>query len=170
MCKKPIMINKMKYFLFMSISFAIVTLDQATKIYIHTHFSLGENKVVIPGFFNLTYIRNAGGVFGMFSESNELIRTILFLLLPMIAFMLILLIVYQLHIKEKYQLLAYSFIFGGAVGNYIDRIHFKYVVDFLDFYYKDMHWPAFNVGDACIVIGVFIALVLTYKTPVQQQN
>ncbi|MDE0118987.1 MAG: signal peptidase II [Bdellovibrionales bacterium] len=160
----------LKYFLFLTISFAIVALDQATKMMIHTQFNLGEKKVIIPGFFNITYVRNTGGVFGLFSESNDVIRMILFIILPVLAFVLILSIIHKLDIKQKYQILAFSSIFGGALGNYIDRIHFGYVVDFLDFYYKGRAWPAFNVADMCIVIGVFSAITLIYITEEKQKK
>jgi len=155
----------LKYFIFISISFAILALDQATKLMIHTRFNLGEKQEIIPGFFNLTYIRNPGGVFGLLSESNEVIRMLLFLIFPVVAFVVIFSIIRKLHIKQKYQLLAFSSIFGGALGNYIDRIHFGYVVDFLDVHYKDLyHWPAFNVADTCIVIGVFMAIITIHAT------
>lgn len=158
----------LKYFLFLSISFAIVALDQATKLMIHTQFNLGEEKVIIPGFFNIIYVRNTGGVFGLFSQSNDVIRMVLFLILPVLAFVLIVSIIHKLDIKERYQLLAFSSIFGGALGNYIDRIHFGYVVDFLDFHYKNFSWPAFNIGDICIVIGVFSAIFIIYTVEEKQ--
>ncbi len=154
----------LKYFLFIAVSFAIVALDQATKLMIHTQFNLGEKKEIIPGFFNLTYIRNTGGVFGLFSQSNDVIRMVLFIVLPILAFVLIVSIIHKLNISQKFQLLAFSSIFGGALGNYIDRIHFGYVVDFLDFHYKGHAWPAFNVGDICIVVGVFSAIAIIYHT------
>ena len=160
----------LKYFIFLSISFAIVALDQATKLMIHTQFHLGEKRVVIPGFFNLTYVRNTGGVFGLFSQSNEVIRLLLFLILPVLAFVLIVSIIHKLDIKQKYQLLAFSSIFGGALGNYIDRIHFGYVVDFFDFHYKNYSWPAFNVGDICIVTGVFSAIFIIYSMEEKQKK
>lgn len=158
----------LKYFIFISISFAIVALDQATKLMIHTQFNLGEKKIIIPGFFNITYIRNTGGVFGLFSQSNDVIRLLLFLILPVLAFVLIVSIIHKLELKQKYQLLAFSGIFGGALGNYIDRIHFGYVVDFLDFHYKGQSWPAFNVGDICIVVGVISAIAIIYTTEGKQ--
>lgn len=160
----------LKYFLFITISFAIVALDQATKLMIHTQFNLGEKKVIIPGFFNITYVRNQGGVFGLFSQSNDVIRLVLFLILPVLAFVLIFSIIHSLDIKRKYQLLSFSAIFGGAMGNYIDRIQFGYVVDFLDFHYKGFVWPAFNVGDICIVTGVLSAIAIIYTTERKQPN
>ena len=162
--------NYLKYFLFITISFAIVALDQATKLMIHTQFNLGEKKVIIPGFFNITYVRNTGGVFGLFSQSNDVIRLVLFLILPVLAFVLIFSIIHNLDIKRKYQLLSFSAIFGGAMGNYIDRVQFGYVVDFLDFYYKGFVWPAFNVGDICIVMGVFSAIAIIYTTEKKQAD
>lgn len=158
------MIKYLKYYLFTSISLAIVSLDQATKIMIHTQFTLGEKKVIIPSVFNLTYVRNPGGIFGMFSQSSDVIRLVLFLILPILAFILLLSFVYKLEVKDKYQLLGFSLIFGGALGNYIDRIHFGYVIDFLDFYYKQAAWPTFNIGDVCIVIGVVIATISLHLT------
>ncbi len=159
------MIHKyLKYWLFSTVSLAILALDQATKLMIHTRFDEGEKLEIISGFFNLTHVRNYGGVFGAFSQSNEVIRTLLFLVLPVLAFVVIGSIIYNLDFKQKNQLVAFSAIFGGALGNYIDRIHFGYVVDFLDFYIKDHHWPAFNVGDICIVLGVASAMIIIYIT------
>ena len=154
----------MKYCLFLSISMAIVALDQATKLMIHTGLHLGEERVIIPGFFNITYVRNTGGVFGVFSQSNDVIRTVLFLILPVLAFVFIVSIINQLQIRQKIHLLAFSSIFGGAIGNYIDRIHFGYVVDFFDFHFRGFIWPAFNMGDIFIVVGVFSAIVIIYRT------
>ena len=115
-------------------------------------------------------MKNQGGVFGLFSQSNEVVRLVLFLILPVLAFVLLVSIVHKLHISQKYQLLAFSSIFGGALGNYIDRIHFGYVVDFLDFHFKGFVWPAFNVGDICIVLGVITAIILIYISEKQQQK
>ncbi len=157
----------MKYCLFLTISLAIVALDQATKLIIHTQFNLGEEKIITPGFFNLTYVRNTGGVFGVFSQSNDVIRTILFLILPVLAFVFIVSIIHQLKVTQKFHLLAFSSIFGGAMGNYIDRIHFGYVVDFFDFHFRGFVWPAFNIGDIFIVVGVFSAIFIIYRTEVE---
>jgi len=157
----------LKYCIFLTVSLAIVALEQATKMIIHTQFNLGENKTVIPGFFNSTYVRNTGGVFGMFAQSNDAVRKLLFLILPVLAFVLIVSIIHKLNIRQKYQLLAFSFIFGGAMGNYIDRINFGYVVDFFDFHFRGFSWPAFNVSDAFIVIGVFAATFIIYMTEIK---
>ena len=153
----------LKYCLFLSISMVAVILDQMTKLLVHTQFELGEEKSIIPGFFNLKYIRNQGGVFGLFAESHDTLRMILFLILPAFAFVVIFFYVKALNIikpLQKHQLVAFSFITGGAIGNYIDRIRYGYVVDFLDFYIKNWAWPTFNMGDSFIVIGVFFSFYL----------
>ena len=160
----------LKYYLFITISLAVLALDQATKLLIHTHFNEGEKLAIIPGFFYLTHVRNTGGVFGAFSQSNEAIRTVLFLVLPVLAFVVIGSIIYKLEMKQRNQLLAFSAIFGGALGNYIDRIHYGYVVDFLDFTFKGFSWPAFNVSDISIVVGVFSAIIMIYMAEKQQQK
>ncbi len=153
-----------KYLILSAFSGAIVALDQLTKMYVHTQFRLGESINVINGFFNLTYVRNLGAAFGILAQSNESFRTTFFLLLPPIAMMLILFILKSTPLSERAQVFALSLVFGGALGNYIDRIRFGYVVDFLDFHIQHRYvWPAFNVADISIVVGVAILALSTVK-------
>lgn len=156
----------MKYLILLTISSAITALDQASKLYIHTHFKLGESLDIIPDFFSFTYIRNPGGAFGIFRDHNEVVQTILFLIFPFIAFILIFNIVKKLKTSNLISIIALSFIFGGAVGNFIDRIHFKYVIDFLDVHLPNgWAWPTFNLADSFIVVGIAITAWLAYKHP-----
>lgn len=151
-----------KYLILAALSGAIVVLDQLTKIYIHTQFGLGESVVVIPDLFNITYVRNLGAAFGILADSNESFRSLFFLLLPPLAMILILFILKSTPLRERAQVLALSCVFGGAMGNYIDRLRFGYVVDFLDFHWKHkLVWPAFNVADVAIVVGVSILAFYT---------
>ncbi|MFP5519607.1 MAG: signal peptidase II [Bdellovibrionia bacterium] len=152
-----------KYIWLMVISGFLIALDQVTKIYIHTHFSLGESISVIPDFFNLTYVRNFGAAFGFLAETHPTFREIFFLVMPPIALIIILSILRGVDNKDTYQIFALSSIFGGAIGNYIDRIRFRYVIDFLDFHIKNKYsWPAFNVADVAIVCGVGVLLLLMF--------
>ena len=156
----------MKYLILLTSASAIAALDQATKLYIHTHFMEGESVTVIPNYFNLTYVRNAGGAFGLFNDSHQILRTILFILFPVIAFGIIFNILRKINHKEKFPVLALSFIIGGAVGNLIDRVHFNYVIDFLDFHLPNgWIWPTFNVADTAVVVGVSLVAWLHYKYP-----
>jgi signal peptidase II len=153
---------KIKYMLLATISGGIIALDQLTKLYIHTRFHLHESKQVIPGFFDITYVRNFGAAFGIFTTMPANLREMFFLIIPVVAMVVIVTILRTTKDAEKIQILALSLIFGGAVGNYIDRLRFKYVIDFLDFHWRDVyHWPAFNVADSAIVCGVGVLLLQT---------
>ena len=156
----------MKYLILLTTSLAVAALDQATKLYVHTHFALGESLDVLPGFFSITYIRNAGGAFGIFSNTNSVLRTILFIVFPVIAFFLIFNMIKKIKNNELIPIIALSFILGGALGNFIDRIHFQYVIDFLDCHTPNgWIFPTFNLADSFIVIGVFIVAWVSYRHP-----
>jgi signal peptidase II len=150
---------KFKLTFLLAWSSVLVALDQLTKLYIHTHFQLGESSQVLPPIFSLTYVRNFGAAFGFLAESHPTFREIFFLSIPPIAMIIIINILRGINDSEKWQIFALSSIFGGAIGNYIDRLRFGYVIDFLDFHIKEYAWPAFNVADSAIVVGVSILLL-----------
>ncbi len=153
-----------KYLILAAISGAIITIDQLAKMYVHTHFSLGESLMVIENFFNLTYVRNSGAAFGIFGESHPLFREIFFLSMPPIAVLVILTILRGVAERDRVNIVALSLIFGGAIGNYIDRLRFRYVIDFLDFHIANQYtWPAFNVADMGIVCGVATLIFLEFS-------
>lgn len=161
---------KKKYTLLVAISFFLIAIDQLTKMYIHTHYQLGESTVVLPGLFNITYVRNFGAAFGFLAQSHASFREIFFLSMPPIALLVILLILRSVRDNDWWQIVALSSVFGGAIGNYIDRLRFRYVIDFLDFHYNDKYtWPAFNIADSAIVcgVGLLLFLMLTEK---QEEN
>ncbi|QDK46820.1 MULTISPECIES: signal peptidase II [unclassified Bdellovibrio] len=152
-----------KYIWLAAIAGFLVALDQVTKLYIHTHFHLGESVVVIPNFFNFTYVRNFGAAFGFLAESHPSFRELFFLSMPPIALIIIMGILRGVKNEDTKQIVALSSIFGGAIGNYIDRIRFRYVIDFLDFHiYGKWSWPAFNIADMAIVGGVGLLLLLMF--------
>lgn len=154
---------KKKYIWLLLISALTIALDQITKIYVHTHFHLGESVTVVPNFFNFTYVRNFGAAFGFLAESHPTFREIFFLAMPPIALVIILLILRGVKDDDTKQILALSSIFGGAIGNYIDRVRFRYVIDFLDFHlWNRWSWPAFNIADMAIVGGVGMLLLLMF--------
>lgn len=155
---------KKKYVILAAIAGFIVALDQLVKIYIHTHYQLGESTPVVPGFFNITYVRNFGAAFGFLGNSHPAFREMFFLAMPPAALLIILLIMRTVADSDKAQVLALSSVFGGAIGNYIDRLRFRYVIDFLDFHLQEKYtWPAFNVADMAIVGGVGLLLILMFR-------
>lgn len=154
-----------KFVILTTISGFIVCLDQFTKMLIHTQYELGESTSVISGFFDITYVRNFGAAFGFLAKAHPGFRDIFFLLMPPTALVIILFILKGVAENDKTQVIALSMVFGGAIGNYIDRLHLGYVVDFLDFHINDIHWPAFNIADMAIVCGVGVLLVLMFFQP-----
>lgn len=154
---------KIKYLLLAAISGAIVAADQAVKMYVHTHFMLHESVEVIPGFFNLTYVRNTGAAFGFLADSPPWFREAFFLSMPPIALLIILAILRGVAESDRWTIISLSMVFGGAIGNFIDRLRFRYVIDFLDFHIQKKYvWPAFNIADMAIVGGVAILLFLEF--------
>ena len=150
-----------KYRLFWLTSFIIIVLDQVTKAWIEKVMMLHDSNAIIPGFFNLTLIRNPGAAFGIFADGGGSLRTAFFITVSFVA-MGVLTFLYTTAPPASLMLrLALSLVMGGAIGNLIDRIRFGEVVDFLDFYVGQYHWPAFNVADSCISIGVTLLIVHT---------
>ena len=147
-----------KYTPLITIAGSVILLDQIVKaIIVHT-IPLYRIKTVIPGFFNLVHTQNPGGAFGILANQSQGLRTVVFIIFSLFAVY----IVFHFYKKssESYPLLSWGFalIFGGAIGNLIDRVRFGTVTDFLDFYIGNFHWPAFNVADSAISIGVAIFL------------
>ncbi len=141
------------------ISGFIIILDQITKYIIKSNVKLYESIPVIDGFFNIVFVENPGGAFGLLANQSVMLRQFVFLFLSSIIAIFVLWF-YKKVCKEYYFLsCGIALIFGGAVGNLIDRFRFEgKVVDFLDFYIKNYHWPAFNVADSAINIGMVILL------------
>lgn len=151
---------KLKYFILFVLTPIVILIDQWTKNLITHHFELGQTQSLISDFFNLTYVRNTGAAFGMLRDAHPSFRVPFFMIVPMIALIVIGYVFYQLPAKDKKLSTAFSLVVGGAIGNLIDRIHYGYVVDFLDFHWKYLyHFPAFNVADSAICVGVAILMV-----------
>jgi len=136
----------------------IIALDQITKAAITARFSLHEAYPVIAGFFNLVYVLNPGAAFGFLADASATFRYVFFTGITILAAGLI--IYYLVKSNPRNLMLAGSLtlIFGGAVGNLIDRLRFGAVVDFLDVYIGTAHWPAFNVADSAITVGAILMI------------
>jgi len=118
---------------------------------------------IIDGLFNLTYVRNTGAAFGIFAGSAEVFRRPFLILVSILAGGFIIALLTRLTDGERGMITALTFILGGAIGNLIDRVFYGEVIDFLDIYWRNYHWPAFNVADSFITVGVTIALCSLYK-------
>jgi len=146
----------------------VIALDQWTKWLVHTKFRFGESMPVIQDIFALTYVRNSGAAFGLMHRAPSWFRDPFFIIVPLVAMVVILLLFVKLQENQKLTAWSFSLILAGAIGNLIDRLRFGYVIDFLDVHWKEVyHWPAFNVADSCIVVGVCLMFVqsLLYPEP-----
>ena len=142
------------------VSITIVVFDQLTKTYIANTMRLHESIPIIPGYFSLTYIRNPGAAFGILATSSSGFRLVFFVITSLFAIGLLVTIFLRLQSGDWWGQLTVSSIFGGAIGNLIDRLQFGEVIDFLDFYINGYHWPAFNVADTAISLGVCSLFIL----------
>ncbi|HXG53456.1 MAG TPA: signal peptidase II [candidate division Zixibacteria bacterium] len=134
----------------------VVFADQLTKLIVDRTMPLHHSIPVIEGLFHLTYIRNTGAAFGIFAGSAASFRLPFLVLFSVAAIIFIVVMLRRLPQEETGLATALAFILGGAIGNLIDRIAYGEVIDFLDFHWAGYHWPAFNLADSFITVGVAI--------------
>jgi signal peptidase II len=162
---------------YFALSLTLLVLDQASKILVHLFLRDRGPLEIIPGFFNLIYSRNPGGLFGYFSQMADPWRTLLLTLLPVLAIALVFFYLVRSSEEDRLTLFGLALVLGGAVGNLIDRLFRGEVVDFLDVYasspglagwlveqFGTAHWPTFNLADSAIVCGALL-LALSIVRP-----
>jgi len=173
-----------RYGLHALLSGGIVWLDQWTKALIQQRMALTESIPIIPNLFSLTYIRNPGAAFGLFVGMNHSYRVLFFLSIT-VAAIVVIGYFFWASIRDDQRVglskpgpggpsstphgrwlrLGLALVLGGAIGNLIDRVRYGEVVDFLDVYVGAYHWPAFNVADSSITVGVTILLAASFFLP-----
>ena len=141
------------------IALAIVVLDQATKAMVRAKLPLHESITVIPGLFDLTHVRNTGAAFGMLDNTDFPYKPALMVVVALIALGAVASYALTLPATQRIARFGLALILGGAVGNLIDRATMGYVVDFVDVYFRRVHFWAFNVADAAITVGVVLMLL-----------
>ena len=119
---------------------------------------LHETRPILPGFFDLTYVRNTGAAFSMLAGRSAAFRIPFFTLISVLAGAAILSFVRRTPSSRRIALLACASVLGGAVGNLIDRLQHGEVIDFLSLHWRGFYWPAFNVADSFITVGVIVLL------------
>lgn len=139
----------------------VVAGDQASKRMVRRSIPLHDSVPVVPGLFSLTHVANRGALFGMLRDLPDPWRSGLFTLVPLAAIVLIVYFQRRTPLADAPAHTGLALILGGALGNLADRIRLGYVTDFLDVFVSDHHWPAFNVADSAICVGVsFLVLSL----------
>ena len=144
---------------------AVVFLDQVTKWFVDRVMDLHESRVLVEGLVSLTYVQNRGAAFGVFSDAQLPYQSILFSLVSIAALGGIAAYAWRLPAASRLPQTALALIMGGALGNLLDRARLGHVVDFVDVYWNAHHWPAFNVADSAITIGVCLLILDMVLSP-----
>jgi signal peptidase II len=150
-----------RYRILLLITSLVVGVDQWTKWLVLQHFRLHEARPLIPNFFDLVYVRNKGAAFGILADTA--FRVPFLLTTTAIAVVFLVWFYRQYRPDQVLGRSAVGLVLGGAVGNLIDRVRFGEVVDFLDVHWYQHHWPAFNIADSAICVGVGMLLLAQWR-------
>ena len=143
----------------------IVALDQATKMLVDHFMTLHESRLLVDGVLRLTYVQNRGAAFGILSDADLPYQSLLFAVVSLGALGAIAAYAWRLPARSALPQTALALIMGGALGNLIDRARLGYVIDFVDAYWGRHHWPAFNVADSAISVGVVLLVIDILRHP-----
>jgi signal peptidase II len=141
---------------YLFVSLAVVLFDQVSKGMVAERIPLHSSVTVIQGLFDLTHVRNSGAAFGLFAGIDSPLRTVLLNTVAFVVFFAVLVYAWRTSVDSTRLQIGLALILGGAVGNLVDRVRAGSVTDFLDFYLGSHRWPAFNVADSAITIGVLL--------------
>ena len=144
------------------LSLLVLVFDQATKWIVDHSMQVYQTIELLP-FFQLTYLRNQGAAFSFLSEAGGWQRWF-FVALSVVFSLGIAYWLSRMPSARRWEAAAWALVLGGAVGNLIDRVIFGYVIDFLDVFYGSWHWPAFNVADSAITVGIGMLLIDSFRS------
>ena len=150
-----------------ALAFAVFGIDRWTKWIIESRIGSFDNRVVIPGFFDIVFSQNSGAAFGLFAESSPEWRSVVLIGFSAVALVALTVMLWRVSRVDGVTATALSLILGGALGNVFDRVMWGKVTDFLLFYIGQYQWPAFNAADSAIVIGSGL-LLLEFLKPRRQ--
>jgi signal peptidase II len=139
---------------YLLLSLTVLVIDQWTKGVVTRNFDVHQSRSMIDGLFDVTYVRNSGAAFGLFASVDSSVKAILLNSVAVLVFIVVSAYALRSSHRSVRLQIGFALILGGAVGNLLDRVRFGYVVDFLDFFVSGHHWPAFNVADSAICVGV----------------
>jgi signal peptidase II len=147
----------------LTVAVAVLVLDQLTKLVVDRAMQLHQTIPLLP-FFSLSYVRNTGAAFGVLGAAPPGVRLPLFVVVTLVAIGALVSFVRRTPVEERTLVAALGGILGGAVGNLICRVRFGEVIDFLDLHWGTLHWPAFNVADSAITVGVALVLLHSFRS------
>jgi signal peptidase II len=149
---------------------SIIIPDQITKAVVQKKYVLWDTDPVIPGFFNLVHVLNKGAAFGFLNRQDTDWQIWFFMAVTIFAVGFIYYLLSTADHGDRFFIWGLGLVLGGALGNLIDRIRFGFVVDFLDFYIGQYHWPAFNIADIAITCGAFCVIISMYMKNRREQT
>ncbi len=155
----------MKRIYYLSITAAVILFDLWTKWLVVRAIDLHEAVPIIPNFFQLVHVRNTGAAFGIGANADSRIIPLLLNGGAIAVFCVVVVYALRSSVTDRLLQTGLHLILGGAIGNLLDRFRFGYVVDFLDVYVRNHHWPAFNVADSAICIGIGLLFLDMKKKP-----
>lgn len=155
------MLDKLSLLKWFSLSFVVIGLDQITKAAAEATLKFGQPEPIWP-FLNFTLLYNTGAAFSFLADAGGWQRWFLIVLAVVVCSILLVWLV-RLKPGQTWLATSLSLILGGAISNVIDRIIYGHVIDFIDFYYQNWHWPAFNIADTAISIGAMMLLLEALK-------
>jgi len=150
--------------LFLVLAITVLVADQVTKAAATAWLLPAGSTTIIPGLFDLSYTLNTGAVFGVFREMADPWRSLLLTIVPLIAVLIVIVMAWRTEPRLLRPHAALGLIFGGAIGNMVDRLRLGAVVDFLEFYIGAYHWPNFNIADSAICVGVGLLILDMWRT------
>jgi signal peptidase II len=150
---------------YLILSALVIVFDLWTKHLVLKGIELHEAVPVIPNFFQLVHVRNTGAAFGLGANASSKIVPMLLNLGAIAVFCVVVVYAFRTAVTDRLLQTGLHLILGGAIGNLLDRFRFGYVVDFLDVYVRNHHWPAFNVADSAICIGIALLFFDMRKKP-----
>ena len=155
--------NGRKWHLLIRLVMLVLLLDQGSKLYVHATFTLHESRPIVANFFHLTYVQNPGAAFGFLARQSPAFLQWFFPMVTLLAVLALVLYFMMVPFQHRRTLWGIGLIIGGALGNGIDRLWLGRVIDFLDVHWHAYHWPAFNVADSSICLGVGLLLLDAFR-------
>lgn len=145
----------------LALSTVLILLDQWTKHMATTNLVMGESVSFIDGFWSWTLAHNTGAAFSFLANSGEWAHWF-FVAMKIAVSLVLAVLLFRMPRSRWKDALPYALIIAGALGNLVDRFRFGFVVDFIEWYYKDYHWPVFNIADSCIVAGAALLIMFSF--------
>ena len=155
---------------YLALAIAVIILDIWTKALVLARIELHEAVPIIPNFFQLVHVRNPGAAFGIGANAGSRLVPLLLNAGAIAVFCVVVVYALRSAVTDRVLQTGLHLILGGAVGNLLDRFRFGYVVDFLDVYIGNHHWPAFNVADSAICVGIALLFLDMRKKPEEAES